>query len=163
MVRTISKVSKHIQYSSALPFTACALNWCQNWICFTWMMACLGEVWKISGMTWKSEIICVNPDVKDSILLSLPGACEVDPSEATLLRSPIGNVSFISDTLADKTDQLRRRGGRLQHLSAHDAILLLKHSFAITKLLYCLRTAPCFRSPRLQEYDDLLKKIVSGI
>ena len=54
-------------------------------------------------------------------------------------------------------------GDRLQHLSAHDAILLLKHSFAIPKLLYCLRTAPCFRSPRLQKYDDLLKKIVSGI
>ena len=111
----------------------------------------------------KSEIICINPDIKDSILPSLPGACEVDPSKATLLGSPIGDESSISDTLVKKTEQLRRVGDRLQHLFAQDAILLLKHSFGIPKLLYCLRTAPCFRSPRLQEYDDLLKKIVSGI
>ena len=29
--------------------------------------------------------------------------------------------------------------------------------------MYCLRTSPCFLSPRLQEYDNLLKSIVSGI
>ena len=54
-------------------------------------------------------------------------------------------------------------GDRLQLLSAHDAILLLKHSFALPKLLYCLRTAPCFLSHGIQEYDEQLKVIVSGI
>ncbi len=113
--------------------------------------------------TEKSEIICANPDVANSILPSLLGAQVVDPSKATLLGSSIGDVSFISDILRTKTDMLRRMGDRLQHLSAQDALLLLKHSFALPKLLYNLRTSPCFLSPVLQEYDELLKSIVGRI
>ena len=111
----------------------------------------------------KTEIICPNTDATASLRFSLPGAHVVDPMKATLLGSPIGDVSCISDTLRAKTNLLRMMGDRLQLLSAHDAILLLKHSFALPKLLYCLRTSPCFLSPRVQEYDTLLKDIVSGI
>ena len=82
---------------------------------------------------------------------------------ATLLGSPIGDVSSISSSLYGKTQLLRKMGDRLQHLATQDAILLLRHSFAIPKLLYCLRTAPCFLSSMLQSYDDLLKSIVSTI
>ena len=62
----------------------------------------------------------------------------VDPTKATLLGSPIGDELSISDTLHDKTNLL-------------------------PKLLYCLRTAPCFLSQGIQEYDEQLKVIVSGI
>ena len=48
-------------------------------------------------------------------------------------------------------------------LSTHDAILLLRHSLVLPKLLYCLRTSPCFLSPLLQSYDDQLRLIVSAI
>ena len=112
--------------------------------------------------TKKSEIVCPNTDLLFS-LPSLLGSRVVDPTKATLLGSPIGSVLSISDTLIGKTDLLRRLGDRLQDLSAHDALLLLKHSFALPKLLYYLRTAPCFLSPVIQEYDELLKSIVSGI
>ena len=54
-------------------------------------------------------------------------------------------------------------GGKLAHLATHDALLLLRHSFALRKILHCLRTAPCFLSPGLQEYGDHLKAIVSEI
>ena len=111
----------------------------------------------------KSEIICDDPDTVNSILQFLPGAQIVDPAKATLLGSPVGDVSSISDILMSKTDMLRRMGDRLQLLPAHDAILLLKHCFALPKLLYNLRTAPCFLSPVLQEYDGLLKSSLSGI
>ena len=110
----------------------------------------------------KTEIVCPNTTMA-SLLFSLPGARVVDPLKATLLGSPIGDVSCISDTLSAKTNLLRKMGDRLQLLSAHDAILLLRHSFALPKLLYCLRTSPCFLSPGIQEYDVLLKDIVSGI
>ena len=80
----------------------------------------------------------------------------------TLLGSPIGDVSSIS-SLNEKIQLLKKMGERLQHLTTHDAILVLRHSFAIPKLLYCLRTSPCFLSPSLQSYDDLLKSIVSTI
>ena len=111
----------------------------------------------------KTEIICLNRDTKESLLLSLLGALFVEPQEATLLGSPIGEVSAISSTLKEKTNALKIMGDRLTYLSTHDAILLLKHSFALPKMLHCLRTAPYFLSPGLQEYDGLLKFIVSEI
>ena len=111
----------------------------------------------------ESEIIYDDPDTVSSILQFLPGTQIVDPAKATLLGSPVGDVSSISDILTSKTDMLRRMGERLQLLPAHDAILLLKHSFALPNLLYNLRTAPCFLSPVVQEYDGLLKSSLSGI
>ena len=111
----------------------------------------------------KCEIICACPATTTSILSFLPGAKVVSPNEATLLGSSIGDTSSITDILRTKTTMLKRMGDRLQHLSAHDAVLLLKHSFSLPKLLYNLRTSPCFLSPALQEYDNLLKSIVSGI
>ena len=57
---------------------------------------------------------------------------------------------------------MKRRGAHLKLLSVHDA-LLLRHSFALPKLLYCLRTAPCLLSSCVQEYDEVLKSIVSEI
>ena len=88
------------------------------------------------------------------------GALVVEPHKATLLGSPIGEVSSISSTFRDKTDALKTMGDSLRHLCTHDAIILLKHSFALPKLLHCLRIAPCFLSPGLHEYDKLLKTIV---
>ena len=54
-------------------------------------------------------------------------------------------------------------GDRLQHVSAHDALLLLRNSFAIPQLLYLLRTSPSFLSPSLKVYDDVLRSIVGTI
>ena len=100
---------------------------------------------------------------QDSLLPAPPGAHVVDPTNATLLGSSVGNDSSISVILSAKPDMLKRMGVRLQHLSAQDAFLLLRHSFAIPKLLYNLRTSPCFLSPVLLEYDKLLKSIVGRI
>ena len=71
----------------------------------------------------------------DVLLFALPGVHVVDPMKATLLGSPIGDKSCISDTLSAKTNLQRKMGD----LSAHDTILLLKHSFALPKLLCCQR------------------------
>ena len=109
----------------------------------------------------KSEVICDDIDTKDALLLSLQGARVVDPLEASLLGSSLGDVSSISTSLREKITLLESMGGRLKFLFTHDALLLLRHSFAIPKLLYNLRTSPCFLSPVLQEYDNLLKSIVS--
>jgi len=113
--------------------------------------------------TSKTEIICSCPETTNTILSSLPSAKVVSPSQATLLGSSIGDVASITNLLHEKTAMLRRMGDRLQHLSSHDAILLLRHSFALPKLLYNLRTTPCFLSPALQEYDSHLMSIVSTI
>ena len=54
-------------------------------------------------------------------------------------------------------------GGRLSNLQSHDALLLLRHSFVITKVLYTLRTAPCFLSPDLETFDDTLRTLLTSI
>ena len=54
-------------------------------------------------------------------------------------------------------------GRRLGLLTSHAALLLLHHSFAIPKVLYILRTAPCFASDRLEKFDDVLRNVLSNI
>ena len=69
----------------------------------------------------------------------------------------------MSAALQDKVNSLEVMGARLEQFSSHDAILLLRNSFVIPKLLYLLRTSPCFRSPTIASYDELLKSIVSSV
>ena len=83
----------------------------------------------------------------------------METKEATLLSSPIGGISAISTTLREKVDALKIMGRRPVHLDTHDALLLIKRSFALPKLLHCLKSAPCFLSPNLQEYIDHLKAL----
>ena len=111
----------------------------------------------------KLEIIGSDNEARAAVLSSLPGALVVDPGDAVFLGSPVGNLPTISSVLRGKLRLLEIMGERLRHLRAHDALLLLRHSFAIPKLLYCLRSSPCFLSPVLQEYDELLKSIVGDI
>ena len=77
--------------------------------------------------------------------------------------SPIGDTDSTSDAISRKTQLLRTMGERLQYVSAHDALLLLRNSLAIPKLLYLLRSSPCFLSPNLRDYDDVLRSIVGSV
>ena len=54
-------------------------------------------------------------------------------------------------------------GSRLSLLSKHDALLLLRHCFALPKILYVLRTAPCYFSPLLTSFDQELRSSLSLI
>ena len=94
------------------------------------------------------------------VFFLLPGSRIVNLSMATLLHSPLGDVPGISSVLTEKTNFLKIMGERLPLLSTHDAYLLLRHSIALPKLLYCLCTAPCFLSSQLQQYDAVLKTIM---
>ena len=93
----------------------------------------------------------------------VPGLQELDPDSAELLGSPIGGMEAINTTIKAMIGKLQLLGDRLCLLRSHDALLLLRHSFAIPKMLYVLHTAPCFLSPFLEKYDTLLRDILSGI
>ena len=54
-------------------------------------------------------------------------------------------------------------GERLGLLCSHDALTLLRHCSSLPKVLYTLRTAPCFLSCHLQSFDDLVRSILSHI
>eukprot|EP00731_Ephydatia_muelleri_P031989 Em0023g496a len=70
--------------------------------------------------TNKSEVISINESLLKSVQSILPGIREVDPAKATLRGSPIGDTT---DAICAKTSFLK---------------------LLVPKLLYCLRTYPCF-------------------
>ena len=88
------------------------------------------------GYNHKSKIISNDPVPSEAINVMLPGAWLVDPLSAYLLGSPLGDVDCISAALGDKLCSLEVMGERLQHISTHDGILLLRNSFSISKLFY---------------------------
>ena len=101
---------------------------------------------------------------RDGVLSTLRGAKVVQPSNnATLLGCSIGSVPSISASFEQRIKELAVMGERLNHLPTQDSLLLLCHSLAIPRVLYNLRSSPCFLSPKLQVYDILLNSITSKI
>ena len=108
-------------------------------------------------------MICINPATTNPILFAVPGAQVLEQAGATLLRSPIRGTVSITSVIDDNIRHLTTMGARLQHLSMQDAFLLLCNSFAISKLLYIIRSLPRFLSSSIQKYDEIFKSIVSDI
>ena len=111
----------------------------------------------------KSEMICEDTTTRKVILSAVPGVCEVDRDQATMLGSPIGNDISIQSAIQAKSKSLEVLGNKLQYLHSHDAFCLLSHALAIPKVLHMLRTSPCFLSPALQEFDSLLRSLLGTI
>ena len=74
----------------------------------------------------------------------------------TLLGAPIHKGKAQDKAIQDKIDDLTTAVERLKHLQAHDALVILKNSLAIPKLLYLLRTSQCSDNPLLRQFDDTL-------
>ena len=64
----------------------------------------------------KTEIITNDPSDK---LLLFPNAQFIDPSNATLLGSPIGDINSVTAAISKKTGLLSLMGERLQHIFPH--------------------------------------------
>ena len=99
----------------------------------------------------------------NALLSYVPDLCRVILDNATLLGSPIGSSVSIDTAVRTKTDALRIMKSRLCYLSKHDALVLLRHSFAIPKVLYILHTAPCFTSLYLEAYNSVLQSTPSEV
>ena len=66
--------------------------------------------------------------------------------------------------IKEKLEALKLMAGRLEEIDNHDGLLLLRHCMAIPKLLYFLRSAPCFKSPALlEEYDTVMRNCLEKI
>ena len=111
----------------------------------------------------KSELICSQTSIQEAMLLGIPSLRTVNCSNATLLGSPIGDVDCIDDVIMRKIEMLQLMGERLNLLCSHDALTLLRHSFAIPRVLYTLHTAPCFLSGHLKSFDDILRSTLLSI
>ena len=100
------------------------------------------QLWKCSGFNFK----------------------ETPTHEATLLGTPIATGTAAVDyAIACKRSDLDLLVKRLALIPSHAALFLLKNALAIPKLLYLLRTAPCFCSSELLAYDESLRVSLSSL
>ena len=111
---------------------------------------------------YKTELICGGL-AGGQLLQVAPDLCKVDPKDAVLLGSPIGQSASIDAAITSRVEALKFMGQRLTHFRKHDALILLRHSFAIPRILYILRTAPCFSFPCLESFDRELRSIVGAV
>ena len=82
--------------------------------------------------------------------------------EACLLGSPL-HCDGVDAALSARRVQLEDIVERLKKMSAHEALYLLKSCFAMPRLLYLLRTAPCSLSSVTCDLDTVIRGAVSAI
>ena len=111
---------------------------------------------------YKTELICGGL-AGGQLLQVAPDLCKVDPKDAILLGSPIGQSASIDEAITSRVEALKFMRHRLTHFQKHDALILLRHSFAIPRILYILRTATCFSFPCLESFDRGLRSIVGAV
>ena len=63
--------------------------------------------------------------------------------------------------LSSLYEDLKLAVDRLQLISAHDALVLLKTCLGGPKLQFVLRSSPCCDHPLLRQFDDLLRLALS--
>jgi hypothetical protein len=83
------------------------------------------------------------------------------PDSATLLGSPLSRASAMDDAITTSYEELSRAVSRLQLVSSHDALILLKNCLGGPKLQHVMRTSPCCDHPKLIEFDELLRTAVN--
>ena len=83
--------------------------------------------------------------------------------DLVFLGSPLGKRN-LEKTLTKKKGDLKRLSLNLKKLENHHALSLLKSAFSIRKLLFILRTSPCFKQPvLLQKYDEISRLSLESI
>ena len=84
-------------------------------------------------------------------------------SNATLLGAPFVPGSAMDSALGKKLDELKRASDRLQLISAHDALILLRASCSAPKLMHFMRSSPCASHTLLSDIDNSLRMTLSMI
>ena len=104
----------------------------------------------------KCEIVPLHQEaVLQCDLQSLfPGIPVVHVTAAKLLGAALGTAS-LHDVLVKHHLQINTFKSQLSNLKAHDAFYLLKNCLSLPKLLFTLRTSPCFSCPDLLNTLDL--------
>ena len=80
-----------------------------------------------------------------------------------LLGAAIGNRVCVDAVLMQMLDEFKRLQQRLKLLNVDDAFYLIRNCFSLPKLLYTLRSAPCFASTELVHYDTLIGQTLQEI
>ena len=125
-------------------------------------LVCSAEETDLFFNASKCEIIANNVDIiknldtfKDFIRIAL--------YDMMLLGAPVLIGPAVDTLLQNKVGELKRAINRLKLLHSHDALVLLRNSLAMLKLLYTLRTSPCADNRILSDFDETLKSGLTTI
>jgi hypothetical protein len=110
----------------------------------------------------KCEVFGLNPLTSDQWTDSGLNFIRRSVKEATLLGSPI-HPSGTDPALVARREQLEQILPRLYKLTAHEALFLLRSSFAIPRLQYLLRTSPCSSSTETTRFDEIVREALASI
>ena len=100
--------------------------------------------------------------VRDSFSAKFQGAKFVPPKDLRILGTPLFQEA-LDPEISSRLAAFKTTCSRLELLEHHDALFLLKNVFHIPKLLYLLRTAPCFSSSVLEDFDKTAKTCLEAI
>ena len=103
--------------------------------------------------TRKCETVANNFDLVDKYPV-FRDFKRVHKEDLTFRDGPVLQGRATDKVLEEKMSDLERAFKHLALLTAHDALCLLKNSIAMPKLLYLLRTSPCFDKPLLASFDE---------
>ena len=79
---------------------------------------------------------------------------QIMPTDAILLGAPILNGDSMNRLLDKRIEDFVRATDKLVQISRHDALIILKNCLSAPKLLYTLRTSPCYNQKQLPEIDN---------
>ena len=78
-------------------------------------------------------------------------------SNLTLLGAPFVPGPAMDSALGKKLDELKRASDRLQLISAHDRLVLIRASCSAPKLMHVTRSSPCAGHTLLSDIDNCLR------
>jgi hypothetical protein len=116
----------------------------------------------------KCEFTLLGPEADNNVIandfrLSAPGIKDILSNKAELLGAPL-TLESAEILFRKKITSFQTMINRLNTIPSHVAYYLLKHSLAIPRLVYMLRSAPMFKLPHLlDEFDSLLKSALENI
>lgn len=110
----------------------------------------------------KCEIIGLSEESRSVWTFARLNFIEREVGEASLLGTPL-HADGVDSAISDRCDQLRKVAGRLALMTAHEAMFLLRSSFALPRLQYLLRTAPCFMSGKVEQFDELVRSTLETV
>ena len=86
----------------------------------------------------------------------IDGFTRINLSDAVLLGAPLSPGSVLESALEARCSDLRIAIGRLKNIAAHDALILLRSSFSLPRLMHTLWCSPCAGHQLLGIPDGLL-------
>ena len=95
--------------------------------------------------------------------VSLQQFIQLTPSSSTLLGAPLLQGPAMDECLQKRCSDLERAISRLELISAHDALVLLRACFSAPVLQHTLRSSPCYGHMLLTSFDSLLRSALSKI